>query len=313
MAEIYAECKQRGMIINSTFDGDCGNLVDATDHDRVLAAWEQSLEAAVKYEIPHLFIFSNQIDVSAKGEWIQQLNRDYTPGEMYANLLDGVEKVMKLVKQTKVQLWFEALNTFHIHGGVFVCTHDLAADVVRRFDDPQLRLSFDCYHQQRTAGNLIWGMEEYYGLYPTFHIGDCPTRQEPGTGEINFTNISQKLDELGYDGLIGLECYPSTTEEEALARIREYLSAGRSRRGTGNGRRKRVKRGNEETRTGWHPCLLVSSLLISLSTDFLVYHLEELMHKTRRLNRILAPRRQGAHRGDGSRRDSGAEGAGAAR
>jgi hydroxypyruvate isomerase len=142
---------------------------------------------------------------------------------MYANLLDGVEKVLKLVKQTKVQLWFEALNTFHIHGGVFVCTHDLAADVVRRFDDPQLRLSFDCYHQQRTAGNLIWGMEEYYGLYPTFHIGDCPTRQEPGTGEINFTNISRKLDELGYDGLIGLECYPSTTEEAALAQIRAFF------------------------------------------------------------------------------------------
>ena len=56
MAEIYAECKRRGMIINSTFDGDCGNLVDATDHDRVLPASSESLEAAAKYEIPHLFI-----------------------------------------------------------------------------------------------------------------------------------------------------------------------------------------------------------------------------------------------------------------
>ena len=41
MAEIYAECQQRGMIINSTFDGDCGNLVDATDHDRVLRCLER--------------------------------------------------------------------------------------------------------------------------------------------------------------------------------------------------------------------------------------------------------------------------------
>ena len=39
MAEIYAECRGRGMLINSTFDGDCGNLVDATDHERCLAAW----------------------------------------------------------------------------------------------------------------------------------------------------------------------------------------------------------------------------------------------------------------------------------
>ena len=223
MAEIYAECRQRGMLINSTFDGDCGNLVDAADHDRVLRAWGDSLEIAVRYEIPHLFIFSNQVDVTPHGEWVQRLSRDYTDGEMYANLLDGAEKVLRLAKQTPVQLWFEALNTFHIHGGVFVSTHDLAADVVRRFDDPQLRLSFDCYHQQRTAGNLIWGMEAHHDLYPTFHIGDCPTRQEPGTGEINFANISQKLDDLGYDGLIGMECFPSTTEEAALDHIRDYF------------------------------------------------------------------------------------------
>lgn len=223
MREIFAECRRLGMRINSTFDGECGNLVDATDHARCLRAWEETLEMAVAYDIPHLFIFSNQVEVTPRGEWVQRLNRDYTQAEMYANLLDGIEQVLQRAKQTEVQLWFEALNTFHIHGGVFVSTHDLAADVVRRFDDPQLRLSFDCYHQQRTAGNLIWGMEEYSGLYPTFHIGDCPTRQEPGTGEINFANVARKLDELGYDGLIGMECYPSTTEEEALATIRSYF------------------------------------------------------------------------------------------
>jgi len=227
VADIYAECRRRGMILNSTFDGEAGNLVDALDHERCLRAWSESLEMAVRYEIPHLFIFSNQVEVSAAGEWVQRLRRDYTPGEMYANLLDGVEKVLRLVKQTRVQLWFEALNTFHIHGGVLISTHDLAADVVRRFDDPQLRLAFDCYHQQRTAGNLIYGLEAYHGLYPTVHVGDVPTRQEPGTGEINFTNLSKKLDELGYDGFIGMECWPSRSEEEALARIREYFPRAR--------------------------------------------------------------------------------------
>jgi hydroxypyruvate isomerase len=63
-------------------------------------------------------------------------------------------------------------------------------------------------------------MEQYYGLYPTFHIGDCPTRQEPGTGEINFANISAKLRQLAYDGFIGLEFYPSTKEAEALERVK---------------------------------------------------------------------------------------------
>jgi hydroxypyruvate isomerase len=102
-----------------------------------------------------------------------------------------------------------------------------AANLVRRLDHPQLRLAFDCYHQQRTAGNLIYGLEAYHGLYPTVHIADVPTRQEPGTGEINYHNIAKKLHELAFDGLIGLEFHPSTTEEKALAQVQEILGPGR--------------------------------------------------------------------------------------
>ena len=94
MEEIHAECRRLGMLINSTFDGECGNLVDRTDHERCLQAWDETLEMAVRYGIPHLFVFSNQIDVSPRGEWVQRLNRDYTAAEMYANLLDGIERVM---------------------------------------------------------------------------------------------------------------------------------------------------------------------------------------------------------------------------
>jgi hydroxypyruvate isomerase len=198
--------------------------VDANDHSRCLEAWAQSLEMAGRFEIPHLFIFSNQIEVRPDGgEWVTPLTRDYTAGQLYANLLDGVARVLELVEETDVTLWFEALNTFHIQGGVFIHTHEQAADVVRRLDHPQLKLAFDCYHQQRTAGNLIYGLEAYQGLYPTVHIGDVPTRQEPGTGEINFHNIARKLRELDFDDLIGMEFSPSGTEKEALQRVREIF------------------------------------------------------------------------------------------
>lgn len=226
MQEIFTECQRHGSIINSTFDPLLGNLVDVNDHPRCLDSWAESLEMATNFAIPHLFIFSNQINLRPDGsEWIAPLSRDYSPGEMYANLLDGVAQVMELVEKTNVVLWFEALNTFHIHGGVFVSTHDLAADVVRRINHPQLKLSFDCYHQQRTAGNLIYGLEAYQGLYPTVHIGDCPTRQEPGTGEINFPNIARKLKELAFDGLIGMEFTPSTSEAEAFCKVKEIFAA----------------------------------------------------------------------------------------
>jgi hydroxypyruvate isomerase len=224
MADLYAECQRHGCILNSTFDPDLGNLVDADDHGRCLNAWAESLEMAERFGIPHLFVFSNQVEVrSGGGEWIAPLSRDWTPGQMYANVLDGLGKILEMAEKTKVTLWFEALNTFHIKGGVFIHTLDQAADIVRRLDHPQLKLAFDCYHQQRTAGNLIYGLEAYHGLYPTVHIGDVPTRQEPGTGEINFPRIADKLKDLEFDGLIGMEFKPSETEETALRRVKEIF------------------------------------------------------------------------------------------
>ena len=224
LAELAAECRRLGAVINSTFDEDMGSLADPADNEKTVRTWAESLEMAEQYGIEHLFIFSNQVDVIAGREWTRRLSQNLTEAEQYANLLDQTEKIIKLVEQTTVEVWVEALNEFHIQGGVLVHDHDLAADWVRRIGHPQFGLSFDCYHQQRTAGNLIYGLEAYHGLYPTVHVGDVPTRQEPGTGEINFRTIARTLRALEYDGFVGLEFYPSDTEEKALERVREIFN-----------------------------------------------------------------------------------------
>lgn len=222
--ELSEECKRHGAIINSTFDEDMGSLADEGDNQKTLRSWAESLEIAERYGIEHLFIFSNNVDIVDGKEWTRRLSRDMVEAQQYANLLDQTEKIMKLVEQTKVEVWVEALNTHNIQGGVLVHTHDLAADWVRRINHPQFRLAFDCYHQQRTAGNLIYGLEAYSGLYPTVHIGDVPTRNEPGTGEINFPNISKKLKELDFDGYIGMEFKPSADEATVFQHVKELFS-----------------------------------------------------------------------------------------
>ena len=221
MADLYAECQRHGCVINSTFDGDMGSLADPADNEQTLRTWAESLEMADRYGVEHLFIFSNQVEVAAGGtEWFRRLSSNYTQAEQYANVLRQTERILRLVEQTRVEVWVEGLNRFHIKGDVLVHNHELAADWVRRISHTQFRLAFDCYHQQRDSGNLIWGLEAYHGLYSSVHIGDVPTRQEPGTGEINFDNIARKLRELRFDGLIGMEFYPSSTEEAALERVR---------------------------------------------------------------------------------------------
>jgi hydroxypyruvate isomerase len=205
MSELVAECQRWGLTLNDTFDEDAGSLVDREDHPRCLDRWAESLEMASRYHIPHLYLFSNQI---GSDDWAVRLSRGYSPMEQYANLLDGIARLLEQVEKTEITLWFEALNTFHLQG-VLVNTHALAADVVRRINHPQLRLAFDCYHQQRTAGNLIYGLESYQELYDTVHIADVPTRAEPGTGEIHYPKIAETLKKQAFNGQIGLEFKPS--------------------------------------------------------------------------------------------------------
>lgn len=220
MAELVAECRRHGVQLYSTFDDDMGSLADPGDNERTLRSWAESLEMAEQYNIPYLYIFSNQIEPIDGVDFVQRLSNNYTPGEQYANVLDQTEKIMKLVEQTSVEVRVECLNQYHFIGKILVDNPRLAADWVRRIDHAQFRLTFDVYHQQRGSGDLLWSFEEYFELYSAVHIADVPTRQEPGTGEINFTNIRAKMRALGFDGEIGLEFYPSTTETEVMARTK---------------------------------------------------------------------------------------------
>lgn len=220
MTEIAAECRRHGAVLNSAFDDEMGNLVDPGDNELTWRTWNESLEMAVRCGVEHLFLFSNQVDLVNGAPWTRRLSSNFTEAEQYANALRQTERILKLAEQTPVTVWVEALNEFHIKGGILVHNHALAADWVQRFNHPKLRLVFDCYHQQRDSGNLIWGLEQYAGLYDAVHVGDVPTRQEPGTGEINFPNLRRKLGELGYDGFVGLEFYPSTMEAEALEKVK---------------------------------------------------------------------------------------------
>ena len=223
IADLVTECRQHGARLYSTFDGDMGSLADPGDNEKTLRAWAESVEMADRYGILVLYLFSNQIELVNGVEMVRRLSGNYTAGEQYANLLHQTDRIMRLVEQTSGEVRVECLNRHDFTGNILVDNPRLAADWVRRIDHPQLRLTFDAYHQQRGSGELLWSLERYFAWITAVHIGDAPTRQEPGTGEINFVNIRRKLRELGFDGEIGLEFSPSTDAATVMARVREIF------------------------------------------------------------------------------------------
>jgi hydroxypyruvate isomerase len=218
IADIVTACRHHGVQLYSTFDDDMGSLVDPGDNEKTYRTWAESLEMADRFGLSALYIFSNQIERVNGREYVQRLSGNFSEAEQYANLLQQTERILKLVEQTNVEIRVEYLNQFDFIGRILVDNPQLAADWVRRMNHPQFRLTFDVYHQQRGSGELLWTLESYFDLISGVHIADVPTRQEPGTGEVNFVNIRRKLQDLGYDGEIGLEFHPSSTEVEAFAR-----------------------------------------------------------------------------------------------
>jgi hydroxypyruvate isomerase len=223
IAELVAECRRHDARLFSTFDGEMGALADPADNERTLRTWAESLELADRHAISCLYIFSNQIERTGGRERVRPLSGNYGAAEQYANVLAQTERILRLVEQTRVEVRVECLSRNHFVGPMAVDTPQVAADWVRRMAHPQFRLTFDTYHQQRGSGDLLATLDASFDLISGVHIGDAPTRQEPGTGEINFANIRARLAALGYDGEIGLEFFPAHNEETALAAVKKIF------------------------------------------------------------------------------------------
>jgi hydroxypyruvate isomerase len=76
---------------------------------------------------------------------------------------------------------------------------------------------------QIMRGNVINTLEKNIESVGYIHIADVPGRHEPGTGELNYTNILKSLNRAHYQGFVGFELYPLKNTAQAIEAIREVM------------------------------------------------------------------------------------------
>jgi hydroxypyruvate isomerase len=99
----------------------------------------------------------------------------------------------------------------------FVSNTVQGMEIVRGVNHPNVRLQYDVYHAQMSEGNLIQTMRTLLPQIGHIQISDVPGRHQPGLGEINYPAIFATLEQLGYDGYIGLEYHPDGETDASLA------------------------------------------------------------------------------------------------
>jgi len=140
-------------------------------------------------------------------------------------LVDNLRFAATALEKEGIRLLVEPLNDRDIPGFYLVHTKD----TLRLFEEvnhTNLWLQYDVYHMQIMEGNLTKTIRDNLERIAHIQLADNPGRHEPGTGEINFTNLFHFVEEAGYDSWLGCEYQPADVTENSLGWIKPYLEEG---------------------------------------------------------------------------------------
>jgi hydroxypyruvate isomerase len=115
-----------------------------------------------------------------------------------------------------ITILIEPLNR-HDAPGYFLKTTSQAAAIIEKVSAPNLKLMFDCYHVQRTEGDLSRRrLADLKPLIGHIQFASVPDRGAPDHGEVDYRHVFRVIDELGYAAPLGAEYRVSGRTEDTL-------------------------------------------------------------------------------------------------
>lgn len=126
------------------------------------------------------------------------------------------------MKAAGIRCLTEPVNSRDIPG-FFLNRTRQALDIIRDAGADNLWVQYDIYHMQVMEGDLARTIEANLASIAHMQLADNPGRHEPGTGEINYPFLFDRIDRIGYRGWIGCEYNPQAGTVAGLGWIKRYL------------------------------------------------------------------------------------------
>lgn len=89
---------------------------------------------------------------------------------------------------------------------------------------PNLRLLYDVWHSAVMGEDMAEVLAGRIHLVAHVQVADMPGRNEPGTGSLDWAQVTRTLRDIGYTGAIGLEYFPTMPMDESLAQSQRMLA-----------------------------------------------------------------------------------------
>jgi len=142
-----------------------------------------------------------------------------TREQAHATFVGNLAFAASALKEAGIRLLIEPINHFDIPG-FFLTRTDQALAILDEVGSDNLFIQYDIYHAQRMEGELGATLQKNLARIGHIQLADNPGRNEPGTGEINYSWLFRHIDAIGYRGTIGCEYKPKTTTAEGLGWIK---------------------------------------------------------------------------------------------
>lgn len=146
---------------------------------------------------------------------------DEDPEKVQETLVGNLRFAADALAKENITLLVEALNSRDVPGFHLVGSQE-SLDLIDAVGHDNIKFQYDIYHMQRMEGELINTVTAIMDRIGHIQLADNPGRHEPGTGEINYTNLFEAIDKAGYEGWIGCEYIPAGDTEAGLGWIKQY-------------------------------------------------------------------------------------------
>ena len=143
--------------------------------------------------------------------------RDISDENVYGWLSEGLQECAR--ENNSVRLIIEPINRYETDN---INTVESGVELMEKVGMDNVGLLLDTFHmnieEPSMAKSIIRAKEHIFH----FHVADS-NRWYPGAGHINFPELLETLDKVGYSGFISAECLPLPDGDTAARKTIEYM------------------------------------------------------------------------------------------
>lgn len=202
---------ETGMRLTSLCVDPRRSIVDPAEREEMVTAVRETIAATEVLGKPNLIV--------ASGFRVEGMSED----EHFANAVAALRAAADAAEEAGVMLLLEPLNTL-LFATMYLVSTKLGLDLVEAVGSPNLRLLYDVWHSAVMGEDMAEALAGRIHLVAHVQVADMPDRNEPGTGSLDWGNVTRTLRDLGYTGAIGLEYFPTMPMDQSLAMSQRMLA-----------------------------------------------------------------------------------------